>query len=105
MDRKQKDGGRASMGLKSIVGAVIILILTNGCSALKTKTGVNPADRVKGETFYTDCCNPGLSAANKEMCKMAQEDEDHILWDQDGNKYVFIWSDCEIGKEPWRQWE
>lgn len=81
---------------------VLSLIWLNSCAGLKT---VNPADRVKGETFYYDCCNPGLSAADKEMCKMAQEDDDHILWDDDGNKYEFTWSDCEIGKEPWRKYE
>ena len=84
----------------------ILLILTiltiSGCHA---HVGPTPADRVSGETFRYDCCNPGLDVGTKEMCKWAAEDEDHILWDDDGNKYEFIWSDCEIGKEPWRKYE
>lgn len=81
---------------------LIGMMTINGCAGLSTK---HPADRVENETFTYDCCNPGLDAGTKEMCKMAQEDEDHVLWDDDGNQYVFIWSDCEIGKEPWRKYE
>lgn len=91
------------MGLKFVVIAVGMIAMS-GCATM-SKPKPNPADRVSGETFYTDCCNPGLGAADKELCSMAAEDEDHILWDDAGNKYVFIWSDCKIGEEPWRKWE
>lgn len=93
-------------GISFLTMAVMLLVIvTVGCSIPKSKPKPNPADRVSGETFYTDCCNPGLNAGDKEMCDMAAEDEDHILWDDAGNKYVFVWSDCKIGEEPWRKWD
>lgn len=61
---------------------------------------------IKGkEVHYSDCCNPGLSADEKQMCKFAAEDDDRTRWDVAGNKYVYVWSGCEVGKEPWRKWD
>jgi len=81
----------------------IAFLLFSGCIA---KPCVLPSDRdAHNQTWYYDCCDPGLSSGNKEMCDMAAKDDDHILWDTDGNKYVFTWSDCKIGEEPWRKWE
>ncbi len=70
-----------------------------GCAGLQVKT---PADNIYNETFTYDCCDPGLSQGTKEMCDMAIKDKNHTLVDDYGNKYKFIWSDCKIGKEPWR---
>lgn len=54
---------------------------------------------------YIDCCNPSLQWREKDMCRQAATDSDHILWDGRGNSFVFIWSECEAGKERWREWE
>lgn len=92
------------MGLKSRHLAGLLAGLLVGCATMKE--GVGPADReAQNQTWYYDCCNPSLQQGDKELCKIAAKDEDHILWDTDGNKYVYIWSDCEIGKERWREWE
>jgi hypothetical protein len=82
--------------------SVILLIAQTGCMA---KNGVTPADRVKNETFRYDCCDPALSSGTKEMCDMAKSSTNHTLIDNDKNRYEFVWSDCEVGKEPWRKWE
>lgn len=97
------------MGLKSkgFISRVIVLstFLMSACAGLP-KNDVGLADRdAHNQTWYFDCCNPALSAGTKELCKDAAVDEDHILHDMDGNKYVFVWSECEIGKERWREWE
>jgi len=78
------------------------LVAQTGCMG---KSVVTPADRANKQTWYTDCCNPGLSAGDKELCGYAAKDEDHIRWDTDGNRYVYVWSDCEVGKEPWRKYD
>lgn len=99
------------MGLKNPIGPIVfamLLVALSGCPALKnvTKRDVSPADRdARNQTWYFDCCNPALNEGTKELCKDAAVDEDHILHDTEGNKYVFIWSECEIGKERWRKWE
>lgn len=98
------------MGLKNLslarrpmayVFAVTLLALT-GCMGTRN---VTPADRVKNERFRYDCCDPGLSAGTKELCNMGKDSPNHALVDQDGNRYEFTWSDCEVGKEPWRKFE
>lgn len=85
-------------------GKLVLILLTaflTGCAAIKP----SPSDRVKNEAFRFDCCDVGLNPGTKEMCQMALADEDHVLWDWDGNKYEFIWSDCEKGSEPWRDFQ
>lgn len=85
------------MGLNGVLTVVLFLLLVSCVS----KAVINPVNREQ----YIDCCDPGLSADDKAICKDAAKDEDHIVWDGYGNKYVCIWSDCEIGKEPWRKYE
>lgn len=91
------------MGLGRFLSVVVILL--GGLTGCIVKSAVTPADRVKGKAFYYDCCNPGLNKADKEMCKDAAKDEDHVLWDDDRNRFISIWSDCKIGEEPWRKYE
>lgn len=81
---------------------VFVTVLT-GCSGLQ---GPIPADRnaIK-QTWTYDCCNPSLSEGTKDMCKMAATARNHTLIDNYGNRYKFIWSDCEPGKEKWREYE
>lgn len=79
-----------------------LLFALTGCMG---SIGVTPADRVKNERFRYDCCDPGLSSGTKEMCDMAKDARNHVLIDNDRNRYEFIWSDCEPGKEPWRKLE
>lgn len=89
------------MGLKIVAFAFLIPVIAS-CAGAKA---VSLADRVKNETFRFDCCNPGLSETDKWFCKEAARVPNHTFWDEDGNKYEFIWSDCEVGKEPWRKYE
>ena len=88
------------MGLKSTI--VFLIFVVTGCAGAKN---VTPADRVRNETFRFDCCDPGLNSGTKDMCDMAKENPSHALKDMEGNRYEFIWSDCGVGKEPWRKWE
>lgn len=81
---------------------LLFFLFLSGCAA---KIEPVPADRVQHETWHYDCCDPGLSSGTKDMCKYAQESATHTLIDNDGNQYKFIWSDCEIGQEPWRRFE
>lgn len=97
MDRKPKEKNAARMGLKSILA--LICMGMAGCVTLGTAT---PADRVKGEKFYFDCCNPSLEQGTQEMCDLARGTKKKILVDQDKNQYIFIWSDCTPGEEKWR---
>lgn len=88
------------MGLKNAILIGIVTLVMGGCAASRA---VSPADRrAKNQTWYFDCCDPGLDAGTKELCDYAGKDEDHTRWDLDGNKYVYVWSDCKIGGEPWR---
>ena len=81
----------------------IVLVAVTGCVP---STSVVPADQnAANQTWRYDCCDPSLNAGIKDMCKAAAKDADHVLWDQDKNRYEFIWSECKVGKEPWRKWE
>lgn len=88
--------------MKNFIGLLVLGMGIAGCAA---KSEYTPADRVTNVKFYIDCCNPSLQEADKDMCRQAAKDEDHILWDTDRNSYHFVWSDCEVGKERWREWE
>ncbi len=80
---------------------IISLLSLIGCAGLQSQT---PADGdTRNQTWVYDCCNPGLESGTKEMCEMATVAKNHILIDNYGNKYKFIWSDCKIGNEPWRE--
>lgn len=84
------------MGLGRFLSAsVISLGILTGCTA---KSVV-----VRNKT-YIDCCNPGLSYSEKDMCKWAKNNPGKIIV-QGNNLYEMMWSDCKIGEEPWRKWE
>lgn len=91
------------MGLAPLFMEILFSLVLSACTAAVI---ITPADRnASNQTWYHDCCNPGLSAADKEMCKDAALDADHVLWDLDGNQFVYTWSDCKVGGEPWRKYE
>lgn len=91
------------MPLVSIFMEVLFSIVLAACVSAKS---VTPADRgIHGETFRYDCCDPGLDEGTKWLCDMARKRADRTLTDTDENKSVFIWSNCEEGKEPWRKYE
>lgn len=97
------------MGLKNVIVKPVLLlifvglvVMVFGCAMTRS---VTPAENVKNDTFWYDCCNPGLASGTKEMCDLAKNSPNHTLKDEAGNKYKFIWSDCEIGKEPWQDFE
>ena len=91
------------MGLKIIIVAFAIVL--NGLIGCTATNAVTPAERVKNKTFWYDCCNPGITSGTKEMCELAKDSPNHTLKDEAGNRYKFIWSDCEVGKEPWKDYE
>lgn len=87
-----------------IIPVIIGLFLTTivGCAS---RGNVLPNDRARNSTFRMDCCDPGTNAGTKELCRWAKDAPSHTLVDKEGNRYEFIWSDCEVGSEPWRRWE
>lgn len=91
------------LNITAISIAALISIVVSGCA---TTRSVSPADTdARNQTWRFDCCNPGLDEGTKWMCDRAIKNPDHVLVDTDGNRYEFVWSECEIGKEPWRKWE
>lgn len=88
------------MGLKSVF--VTVLILISGCTP---RNIVAPSDRnLHGQKFFYDCCDPSILEGTQQLCDDAAKDEDHILWDTDRNRYIYVWSDCLPGEEPWRNY-
>lgn len=86
------------MGLGRFLSAsVVVLGILPGCTP---KSVVVPVSKT-----YVDCCDPGLDAATKDMCKWAVEVSGHTAVDQMGNRYEMVWSDCKEGMEPWRKYE
>lgn len=83
------------MGLNSRIVLVVIISMT-GCTP---KSVVIPNKR------YVACCDPGLNADDKDMCKWMYENRTNRLRDAWGTVVEGIWHDCEPGKEPWRRWE
>lgn len=86
------------MGLKLVQPVIysLLMLFIVGCAA-KEKVVVR-------NKWYIDCCNPGLSAEDKDMCKWAVENPGKIIV-QGNDLYEMIWSDCKPGKEPWRKYE
>lgn len=64
-----------------------------------------PPKEVARVISYYDCCDPGLNQTAKENCGFAGKRSDHILTEINGDRKVFVWSSCEVGKEPWRKYE
>lgn len=85
------------MGLKIAFVVALSSILT-GCMAKKGAIKETPK-------YWFECCDPGINAAQKDMCKWLVEKDANALRDMEGNLYQAVWSDCEKGKEPWRKWE
>lgn len=87
------------MGLRSITGisiAVLISAVVFGCAIKKV---VKPPNK-----RYIACCDPGLNADDKDMCKWMVEKGTTRLY-RYGDLFEGVWDGCEKGKEPWRQWE
>lgn len=87
------------MGLKLMYGLVYVIlpIALVGCMAKSVATPVR-------NKYYIDCCNPTLTAHEKDMCRWAKENPNRII--VEGNsRYEMLWSDCGAGKEYWRRWE
>ena len=84
------------MGLKIVSVAILIGLL--GCMARKNVV-------VGNVKHYYDCCSPSLQADAKIGCRVAKNYPNNTIIDENGDRYIFIWSDCEVGKEPWRKWE
>lgn len=87
------------MGLKETnLGLVFaVLLMSVGCMA---KVTVLP-----NQKRYVACCDPGLNAEDKDMCKWLHENGRTTLRDGAGNVYEGVWADCKPGEEPWRKWE
>jgi hypothetical protein len=83
------------MGLNFVL--VVILVGLLGCMA--------KVPAIDDKTYYYDCCDPAISADAKLGCKVAPQLPNHTIVDENSDRYKFIWSDCETGKEPWRKYE
>lgn len=92
------------MGLSRVIVMIgFIGLVGEGCVPVRN---VTPADQnATRQIWRLDCCDPALLPGSKDLCKMAAGDADHVLWDTDGNRYEFVWSDCGVGREKWREWE
>lgn len=75
--------------------AILQMVVLAGCAKRK---------EIVRNKWYIDCCNPGLSYEEKDMCKWAKENPGRLIV-QGNNLYEMIWSDCKPGEEPWRKWE
>lgn len=85
------------MGLNaSKVLLSIILVGSAGCAS---------APVVKPTRVYIACCDPGLNADDKDMCKWMEKNGKTFLRDGRGDTYVGVWDGCKQGEEPWRKWE
>lgn len=89
------------MGLKPLQ-IVLLMSCLGGCATTKV---VTPADDVKGHTWYYECCDPGIDQTQKFYCQVASAARNHTLQDTDNNQYVYVWTGCEVGKEPWQKYE
>lgn len=82
------------MGLRKLI--VVFSLLLSGCAA---KTVVRETNK-----HYLACCDPGLNAADKDMCKWLTEKGISRLY-RGGEIYEGVWDGCKQGEEPWRKWE
>lgn len=85
------------MGLngRKLIIASLFLMLVN-CSVKK--------ETVKNVNRF-DCCDPGINAEYKDMCKWMDEKGTNRVWDKNGGMYEGVWSNCKPGQEPWRKYE
>jgi hypothetical protein len=84
------------MGLRN--ACVMFLLVLGGCMA--KKDAIKKADK-----YWFECCDPGIPAAQKDMCKWLDERKGNTLIARDGTDLTAVWTGCEEGKEPWRKWE
>lgn len=84
------------MGMVFRTAAVVVLIALTSCTPKKVVRNVNK--------YYVACCDPGLNAEDKDMCKWMAEKGVSRLY-RGGDIYEGVWSDCKPGGEPWRKWE
>lgn len=87
------------MGLTIRIAFVTFLVAQTGCMA---KKGVI---KKEADKYWFECCDPGIPAAQKDMCKWLDEKKGNTLIARDGTTLIALWSGCEEGKEPWRKWE
>lgn len=83
------------MGLRKLT--VVSLLLLSGCAPKPVVRNVNK--------YYLACCDPGLNAEDKDMCRWLGEKGRTSLQDRNGNTYEGVWDGCKRGEEPWRKWE
>lgn len=91
------------MGLKNsvLIASAVAMLMASGCAG--NRASVTPVE--KRHKYWFECCDPGIPAAQKDMCKWLVERKTNTLVDGAGNLYVAIWTGCEEGKEPWRKYE
>lgn len=87
------------MALVAVFMEILFAAILSACMRAKV---VKQPDEVIG---YMECCDPGISEAQKDMCKWLDEKKANALRAADGRTIVGVWSDCEPGKERWREWE
>ena len=85
------------MGLALLFMEIMFSAVLSLCMAAK------PARPVV--TTYYDCCSPSLQADAKIGCRELKGQQDARIVDENGDTHIFTWSDCEPGKERWREWE
>lgn len=57
-----------------------------------------------GNKHYIACCDIGLDADDKDMCKWMTEKGVTRLY-RGESIYEGVWTNCKPGEEPWRKWE
>lgn len=89
------------MGLRTALITITLLAATS-CATQKDARNPVPAKR---ETYRVDCCDPGIDADTKFVCKWAIKNPSHIFVDARGKLFETVWSECKPGEEPWRKYE
>lgn len=54
---------------------------------------------------YVECCDPGLSANDKESCMESEGSPDHVRLLKQNLSEKYLWSAGNVGEEPWRKYE
>lgn len=81
------------------IAVVVGMIVSTSCTARKEVVERSVNKR------YIACCDPGLGADDKDLCKWLHEHNAHSLKDGAGTIHEGVWQDCKPGEEPWRKWD